>query len=274
MNPAVIEFFNVLPNRTIIEVSGVDRATFLQGLITNDIKTVEKELIIYTLMLSPQGKFQYDFFIINIGSSLLIDIDSKRADTLIQRLQLFKLHALITITKNTDIHIGVSSRIVHTNYCFEDPRLKNLGYRWYGKILSQAQTLVEVYENLRLTLGVPDGARDLVVDKSIPLEWGMDELKAISWGKGCYMGQELTARSRYVGQVRKRAFVIESQDLMDLEIGTKLQVGDREVGELRTHNGTFGIALLRLEAALLPNVVTIENKPVKIHQPSWMKLPE
>lgn len=272
MNQVNIDFFSILPDRVIIEVSGSDRCSFLQGLVTQDVSLIEKELIIYTLMLSPQGKFQYDFFIINTGDLWLIDIDSIRADSLIQRLQLFKLHANVSIVKNTNMHVAVSSEIVHAGHCFRDPRLKILGYRCYGNNFENKQTPTEVYENLRLSQGIPDGVRDMVIDKSIPLEWGMDELHAISWDKGCYMGQELTARSRYVGQIRKHAFPIELQSTDGLEIGTKLQINQEEVGELRTFNDKFGIALLRIEALTQENSLTIANDPVKVRQPCWMKV--
>ena len=251
MNRQVIDFCSSLPNREIIEISGPDCESFLQGLVTQDVKLLQKEPIIYSLLLSPQGKFQYDFFIINAGDSWLIDIDKTRAQALTQRLQLFKLRANINIFLNSAWHVGVSSAMTNAKYSFEDPRLKNLGYRLYDQISLSSQTPVEIYENLRLSLGVPDGAQDMIVDKSIPLEWGMDELNAISWDKGCYMGQELTARSRYVGQVRKRAFPIEF-----------------------TQTGKFGIALLRLEALDQPEVIVIDNQPVKVHKPSWMKLPQ
>ncbi len=272
MNKMNVNFFSILPNRVIIEVSGSDRCSFLQGLVTQDVSLIEKELIIYTLLLSPQGKFQYDFFIISAEDLWLIDVDESRADSLMQRLHLFKLHANVSIVKNTDMRVAVSSEIISTTYCFEDPRLKTLGYRCYGKTFENKQTPVEVYENLRLSQGVPDGAKDMIVDKSIPLEWGMDELRAISWDKGCYMGQELTARSRYVGQIRKRAFPIELQNTNGLEIGAKLYIGEQEVGELRTHNKKFGIALLKVEALTQENLVTIANSPVKVRHPSWMKL--
>ena len=132
--------------------------------------------------------------------------------------------------------------------------------------------LSDVYENLRLSLGIPDGAYDMVVDKSIPLEWGMDELNAIAWTKGCYMGQELTARSRYVGQIRKRTFPIIFKVPGEYIVGEKLMVDDREVGELRATNGTFGLAMLKLEA--LKSEIAISGHSIKVSKPSWMLLSE
>ena len=260
-----------LTNRTTIEIQGSDREAFLQGIITQDIKLLDRQSIIYSLMLSPQGKFQFDFFIIRTGDSWFIDIDATRAHAFVQRLQLFKLRSDVSININTDWQIGVSSAQVEVENCFFDPRLKELGYRFYDKKIV-SEMLSDVYENLRLSLGIPDGAYDMVVDKSIPLEWGMDELNAIAWTKGCYMGQELTARSRYVGQIRKRTFPIIFKVPGEYIVGEKLMVDDREVGELRATNGTFGLAMLKLEA--LKSEIAISGHSIKVSKPSWMLLSE
>jgi folate-binding protein YgfZ len=265
------DFCSHLTNRTIIEIQGADREAFLQGIITQDTKRLEEEYILYSLMLSPQGKFQFDFFIIWNGDSWLIDIDATRAHAFVQRLQLFKLHSDVSININNDWQIGVSSTQAAVKNCFFDPRLKELGYRFYDKKIA-SEMPSDVYENMLLSLGIPDGAHDMVVDKSIPLEWGMDELNAIAWNKGCYMGQELTARSRYVGQIRKRTFPITFKVPGEYTVGEKLMVDDREVGELRATNGHVGIALLKLEA--LKSEIIISGHFIKVSKPSWMQLPE
>jgi folate-binding protein YgfZ len=260
-----------LPNRTIIEIQGSDREAFLQGIITQDIKLLDRQSIICSLMLSPQGKFQFDFFIIRAGDSWLIDIDATRAHAFVQRLQLFKLRSDVNISVNTDWQIGVSSAQAEVENCFFDPRLNELGYRFYDKkIVSEMPS--DAYENMRISLGIPDGAHDMVVDKSIPLEWGMDELSAIAWTKGCYMGQELTARSRYVGQIRKRAFPISFSVPDECIVGDKLVANGQGVGELRATNGSVGIALLKLEA--LQSEIAINGHSIKVSKPSWMQLPE
>ena len=260
-----------LTNRTIIEMQGSNREVFLQGLITQDIKLLEMQPIIYSLMLSPQGKFQFDFFVIQTGNLWLIDIDTSRSQTFLQRLQLFKLRSDISVGINTEWQVGVSSLPLETENCFLDPRLKNLGYRFYGK-KTAFDKVSDLYQARCLSLGVPDGALDMIVDKSIPLEWGMDELNAIAWNKGCYMGQELTARSRYVGQIRKRAFPITFKIPGEYIVGEKLCVDGLDVGELRATNGALGIALLKLEA--LQSEITINGHLIEVHKPGWMILPE
>lgn len=265
-----IDFDCHLKNRAIIEIKGSDKEALLQGIITQDIKNLETQPIIYSLMLSPQGKFQFDFFIINIGKEWLIDINVDRVHAFLQRLQLFKLRSDVNLKINLEWQVGVSSTKAKAINCFLDPRLKDLGYRIYDKKIFSCES-DEAYESLRLGFAIPDGARDMIIDKSIPLEWGMDELHAISWNKGCYMGQELTARSKYVGQIRKRTFPITFEISGEYKIGEKLYAEDKEVGELRAISGLAGIALLKLEA--LQSQIMISNYPIKVHKPSWMILP-
>lgn len=260
-----------LKNRTIIEIQGNDREAFLQGIITQDIKRLENEPLIYSLLLSPQGKFQFDFFILCINNAWFIDIDVTRAQALMQRLQLFKLRADVSININTNWQVGVSSIKTDARNCFPDPRLKELGYRFYDQNIA-TKTSCSIYKNLYLSLGVPDGAQDMVIDKSIPLEWGMDELHAIAWNKGCYMGQELTARSRYVGQIRKRIFPVIFKTSSEYAVGDKLWANDREVGELRSINDEFGIAILKLEA--LQSDILINGHLIEVHKPNWIILPQ
>ncbi len=263
-----IDFTCILKNRSIIAISGNDKEPFLQGIVTQDVKILQNQPIIYSLMLSPQGKFQFDFFIINLKDLWLIDIESPRAQSFLQKLQLFKLRSDVDI-RMIDWQVGVSlTKQVYEN-CFLDPRLEELGYRYYSQKIDFSHQ--SAYESHCLALGVPRGATDMIVDKSIPLEWGMDELKAISWNKGCYMGQELTARSRYVGQIRKRSFPISFENPGEHTVGDKILSGETEVGELRATKGSLGIALLKLES--IGKELHINNNFIKVHQPHWMVLP-
>ncbi|MCE2716260.1 MAG: YgfZ/GcvT domain-containing protein [Pseudomonadota bacterium] len=261
------DFFCSLKNRAIIEIQGSEREAFLQGIITQDVKRLKEDSILYSLMLSPQGKFQFDFFLVQIDGVWLIDIDASCAQRFMQRLQLFKLRSDVMITLSTEWQVGVSSEKLKLPTCFSDPRLEALGYRVYGKNILE-QTPNDDYEHLRLSLGVPDGVHDMVVDKSIPLEWWMDELQAISWNKGCYMGQELTARSRYVGQIRKRVFPVLFKAPGKYEVGDKLFADGQEIGELRAIRNNLGLAMLKLE--FLQSQILVKDTAIEVHQPNWM----
>lgn len=285
-----------LSNRGILKISGSDRLSFLQGLVTNDLTKLNKQRSLYSLLLTPQGKHSFDLFITEVGNEWWLEADKNRLEELKKRLSLFKLRSDITleIGKNETIYCiwgeGAASAFEiplehgythHTNlwHVFIDPRLEKLGVRM---IVSQEHidgvkncegfTFVEekAYQSFRYDLGIPESNQELWVDKSIPLENGMDELDAINWEKGCYMGQELTARTRYRGLVRKRLLPVTFKGTMHLD--SPLMQGDLEVGSWRGLMENKGLALIRLEALGKP--ITCEGIEVVPHIPEWMKLPE
>jgi tRNA-modifying protein YgfZ len=127
------------------------------------------------------------------------------------------------------------------------------------------------YDRLRLRLGVPDGSRDLIPEKSILLEAGFDELNGIDWNKGCYIGQELTARTRYRGLVRRRLMPVAIDGPMPAP-GAIVTLDGREVGEMRSGHAGHGLALLRTEAALDSARLSAGEAVVIPQRPGWMRL--
>lgn len=295
----------ILPDRGVLRITGKDRATFLQGLITNDVEKITPDQGIYAALLSPQGKFQYDLFIVACQDdkgedSWLLDCDRHRADMLLKRLSLYKLRSDVTIENRSDqfavcalfgchplnilnlpSRAGAAESVRGRGSIFVDPRLSALGMR---AILpedkaqdffdNQRTTLasVEDYELHRLKLGAPDGSRDVLIDRGVLLECGFDELNAIDWDKGCYMGQELTARTRYRGLVRKRLMPVRIQGDTPAFQSPILQEG-KGVGEMRTAVQGWGIAMIRLEALSKPLPFSCGNATVIPHIPQWMRLP-
>jgi folate-binding protein YgfZ len=295
----------VLPNRGVLRVTGKDRATFLQGLITNDVGKISLEQGIYAALLSPQGKFQYDLFITACTDAegqeaWLIDCDRDRAECLLKRLSLYKLRSDVSIENVCGQfavlaiwgHSGVldtlglrgvpgAAKPLKEGSVFVDPRLVELGARI---ILPQDNiqnfyesagitfTAFDNYDFHRLEAGVPDGSRDILIDRGVLLECGFDELNAIDWNKGCYMGQELTARTRYRGLVRKRLIPVRVQGETPAFQSLILQDG-AEVGELRTVTKERGIAMLRLEALSKPLPFQCSSATLTPHIPHWMCLP-
>jgi hypothetical protein len=154
---------------------------------------------------------------------------------------------------------------------FVDPRLAALGARAFlprQALPAETGSLAD-YDRLRLALGVPDGSRDLPVDKAILLENGFDELNAIDWEKGCYMGQELTARTRYRGLVRKRLMPVAIEGAAPAP-GTPILLGDKEAGEMRSAQGDVGLAMIRLEA-LGQGPLTSGEARLTPKKPDWAK---
>lgn len=239
--------YTSLPSRSVIKISGEDAVPFLQGLVTNDVT----RLPAYACLLSPQGKFLHDFFMLADADAILVDIARERREDFIKRLSMYKLRSKVTIEAvDMPVHVvwGAETRNQKPEArVFLDPRYAELGYRIIGafdtKTLQKATP--DEYERHRLSLGVPDG-RDMIPEKSFLLEFGIDQLHGVDFKKGCYVGQEVTARTKYRGQVKKFIYKIEADGALP-EIGTPILLGDSEAGQLRTHIGTIGLAQLRIE---------------------------
>lgn len=283
-------YMTPLPGRGVLEIKGADKSTFLQGIMTNDIYSLSPENALYTALLTPQGRYLYDFFIVEIGDSYYLDGEASRLEDVIKKLSLYKLRADVTFILRSDLPVyaywgeGVSSLLnldnkhgASHNTFYMDPRLAALGARSFGKAEVEGFQLKspEDYDQHRLSLGIPEGGRDLIPDKSIPLESGLDELHAISWTKGCFMGQELTARTKYQGLVRKRLIPVVFEGKPP-PFGTGVFLEGDPVGEVRTTSGSQGLIMVRLEA--LKSHLEEHGKlmageaNLTPHVPSWMKL--
>ena len=297
-------FFAPNPDRGLVILAGEDRLAFLQGLVSNDVHRLSPAKALYTLLLSPQGKFLFDLILAEHEGRILIEGEKQRLGDLLKRLSLYKLRSRISLADagaewasfslfgpEAISRLGLSAepgaaRAIASGLVFADPRLPALGARAFLKTEAAERELAamgfaagepEAYRTLRLSLGVPENSGDLLPDKSIPLECGMDELHAIDWDKGCYMGQELTARTRYRGLVRKRLFPVKIEGKAPTA-GAELKLGDIAAGELRSTNvdGTIGLALLRLEHldAAQKQGLTGGGAHVTPIVPDWMKLPQ
>ena len=280
--------FLIARDRAVIALSGEDRRSFLQGLVSNDVAKATAERAIYAALLTPQGKYLHDIFIAAAGERLLIDCEAARRADLLRRLSMYKLRAKVALAPADDLSVGLhfgtgaldalalaaEPGLAHAQgegTVFVDPRLAALGAR---AILPPAKFPAENakpadYDQLRLTLGVPDGSRDLPVEKAILLENGFDELNAIDWNKGCYMGQELTARTRYRGLVRKRLMPVAIEGPAPPP-GTPLLLGDKEAGEMRSASGDIGLAMIRLEA-LGRGALAAGSARLSPRKPDWAK---
>jgi folate-binding protein YgfZ len=278
--------FALLPHRSVIAVGGPDRAEFLQGLISNDTAKVGPGRAIWAALLTPQGRFLNDMFVVEDESGMfLIETERERAAALAKKLKMYTLRSKVTVE---DRPAGMEVAVVFGPdaeqvlpvagaTAFVDPRLPELGVRVLAPA-GQAAALLKLpeaplaeYEALRLRLGVPDGSRDLIVEKGLLLESGFDELHGVDWQKGCYMGQELTARTKYRGLIKRRLFPVKVEGPLPPS-GTPVQRDGREVGEIRSGQGDRAIAMLQLEAA--SGALVAENSRILPERPAWMKIPE
>lgn len=271
----------ILEHRGLLRIEGSDARVFLQGLISNDIERVAPDHMIWAALLTPQGKFLHDLFIVQQGEALLIDGEAARLDDLIKRFRLYKLRSQITITDlrtemavvavwPTEGQIG-SALPWRDGILAVDPRLAGMGGRAFlprSTLPDSNATLVE-WDALRLSLGLPDGSRDMEIDKAILLENGFDELHGVDWKKGCYVGQELTARTKYRGLIKKRLTPVRFEGEAPSP-GTLLHQNGQEVGEMRSSVDGIGVALLRLEALGKDLPVTAGSTLLSPQVPDWV----
>jgi hypothetical protein len=270
---AMTDGYVILAERGLIALRGDDARALLQGVISSDIERVTPASASYGALLTPQGKYLFDFVILQLGDALVLDAERGRLDDLMRRLLMYRLRAKVEIADRSDelevaavlgddlaarldltAQLG-AARALSGGVVMIDPRLAQLGGRAVLPRGRSAGVLADLgfpplppaaYERARLALGIPDGSRDLVVDRSTLLESGFEELHGVDFKKGCFVGQELTARMRYRGLVRKRLMPV-AFDGPPPAPGTPIRLDGKDAGEMRSSQDGHGIALLRLE---------------------------
>jgi tRNA-modifying protein YgfZ len=289
----------VLEDRAILAVSGPDRRLFLQGLISNDVERVNAKEARYGALLTAQGRYLHDFVIAEAGEAIWLDAERARLADLKRRLTVYRLRAKVALDEQPELVVAVvfgenaaavlglpekpgAARPFASGVALVDPRLAALGARAILPrsdarsalaALGLAEADFVAYDRLRLALGVPDGSRDLVPDKSLLLESGFDELGGIDWQKGCYIGQELTARTKYRGLVKRRLFPVQIDGPMPPP-QTAIVADGREVGEMRSARDGLGLALLRIEAVGENSQLRAGETAILPTMPDWMRLGE
>lgn len=246
----------LLPHRGVITITGADRVTFLQGLVSNNVRHATTQQAVYAALLTPQGKFLHDMFILASDDTLWLDVEAARADDLITKLTKYKLRSDVIIHNCTaDYGVGIllgdpSDYQTQTSFTFSDPRQAALGWRMIAPrdALPPADTeAFAAYDRLRLSLGVPDGSRDMSIGQTILLEANFDRLNGVDFTKGCYMGQELTARTHYRALLKKRFFPVTISGPAPA-FGTPILLGETEIGTMLSSQGDKGLAMLKIEA--------------------------
>jgi len=269
-----IPSFARLDNRGLLAVRGEDARPFLQGLISNDIRRVTDDRAIHAAFLTAQGKFLHEFFVVSLGDTLMLDCEAGRVADLARRLSLYRLRSKVAIEERTTDYavaavFGEGADLAFQlkgeagaagafagGVVYRDPRLSAAGVRAILpreggeealRRMDFAETSFAEYDAHRLSLGLPDGSRDMVVEKTILLEAGFDELNGVDWHKGCFLGQELTARTKYRGLIKRRLLPVRFDGPAPAP-GTPIHLDGRAVGEMRSAASGVGLALLRLES--------------------------
>jgi len=232
-------------NSKFIEVKGRDSAEFLQGLITNDIyKCNNSKNILYSCLLSPQGKFLADFFISKPGNYFLIEIHKKYFETFCNKLNMYKLRSKVEINQNTELISLIFfnkdiSQFSGSFNSFKDPRNNNLGIKIYINSKSSDLKIIDkvkefnydFYKEILIKNLIPNSTDDLIEKKSLLLENNFQNINAIDWNKGCYVGQEITARMKYRSLLKKQIYNLELISGY-LQIGEKIYLNEIHIGEV------------------------------------------
>ena len=291
----------VLPDRKIVAISGTDRLRFLQGLMTNDIRRLTPDRALYTGFLTGQGKLLCDAFVMQDGDRILIDLATSFVEDFVKRLSAFRLREAVEIGETAPAlavaavwGMGATARLeldsaegvvgngapAEAQYAFVDPRIAALGARlvyWADfpietKLarLDFANATAADYAEHRLALGIAD-TPEIGGEACYPLEANFEMLHGVDFKKGCYVGQELTARMKLKGELRKRILPVSGSVPLP-RVGTPVMADGAELGPLIAASGTRGLVLLRLDrlADAKEESIRAGDVQLNIHWPNWL----
>ncbi|MHA7887129.1 CAF17-like 4Fe-4S cluster assembly/insertion protein YgfZ [Roseicyclus sp.] len=228
-------------DRMVLRIGGADREGFLQGLVTKDLAAPGGGLV-YSALLTPQGKYLFDFFLLNRGGDILLDVKADAAPRLAQRLMMYRLRADVTI-EDSGLPV-VRGLGAPPEGGFADPRDASLGWRGYGM---EGGTPAIDWDALRVAACVPETGVELIPEETFILEAGFDRLSGVDHRKGCYVGQEVTARMKHKTELRKGLAVVDVSGTAP--VGTPIMAGEKPAGTLYTQAQGRGIAYLRFDRA-------------------------
>ena len=255
----------LLPDRGVVKVAGDDARRFLHGLVTADVSTLAPGEARFAALLTPQGKIIADFIIAEAeaadGGGFFLDCPRALAQTLVQKLTLYRLRARITIEDLSDtlavMAVWDGTGATECGLLFTDPRLLALGLRCIlppdlasdaaaelGAVLTDAAA----YESHRIALGVPRGGQDFIYGDAFPHDTDMDQLGGVDFKKGCYIGQEVVSRIEHRGTARTRIVPVAYEGFAP-EAGMGVTAGEKTVGMLGSTAEGRGVAMLRLDRA-------------------------
>lgn len=229
--------------RRIVTLGGKDALPFLQGLVSNDVLPLAKGPgLVWAALLTPQGKYLADFFVGHDEQGLFLDLPEALADAALKRLAMYRLRA--------DVSLTPSDRAVTRGLgdappgALPDPRHPALGWRLYGA--AGAEAAID-WDAIRVAHLIPETGIELIPEESYLLETGFERLHGVDFRKGCYVGQEVTARMKHKTELRKGLALVAVAGAAP--VGTTILAEGREVGRLFTQSGGQGIAYLRLDKA-------------------------
>ena len=301
-----------LSHRGVVAIAGEERSKFLQGLTTNEIKDVRPDQCSYSSMLTPQGRFLWDFTILEVAATLILDIEPQNGAALVKSLSFYLMRTKATIEdvsgdygimaivgpkaaevvaelfpdcKTAAAPLGAVFDVDGDIKLWQDPRQPEFGWKLlvkaneylavWEKLAKKVNPVgFQAWENYRVQHALPRGGKELIPNNTLPLEAGLLDMNGVSFKKGCFVGQETTARTHHRGTLKKRLFqvILEGDGLVDIETPV-LTPSEKEAGTITSavcQNGKCqGLALLRLADVVTGKQLTVAGRKVTVHKPSW-----
>ncbi len=271
--------YHIAEDRAVLRVSGADRIEFLQGIVSNDVAKADRDCGVWAAFLTPQGKYLHDFFLAADGESILLDCERARADDLRKRLRRYTLRSDARVEEADNLVVTLTAAepapAPSAAACFPDPRHRDAGYRMIGRrgAVERAMAAADPLEwdRRRLALGLPDGSRDLEVERSTLAEANADLLGGIDWEKGCWMGQEVTARMHYRGLAKRRLTPMRVDGPAPAR-GATVERDGKPVGDCRSSAGDLVMVLARTDA-IDEAEPGLRSGETRLHPapPEWLK---
>jgi len=258
-----------LTRRALVRVGGPDWRDFLQGLLTQDVETLAAGEIRYGALLNPQGKLLYDLFLIGEADGCLVDVAAAHREALTMRLTMYRLRAKVDIAAVEGEVLAAWGDAAPGDGWLADPRLQALGWRGYGVAIDWADVGDEAaYDAHRLSLGVPDPAKDCLPESAYPIEANFDLLGGIDFQKGCFVGQETTSRMKRRGLIKSRMVGLSFGGPAP-SAGAEVLNGDLRAGEVVGVGAGRAIALVRLDRIEGP--LTVDGRAVRVETPGYFQ---
>ncbi|HEX5997965.1 MAG TPA: folate-binding protein [Hyphomicrobiaceae bacterium] len=279
----------LLPDRGVVRVAGQDAEKFLNGSITGDLKVLARQAAVHSALLTTQGKLIFEFFALkDPRGGFLLETARELADDLVKRFKVFMLRAKVEVANVSDAYEvaalwGGNPPANDKRIVYADPRLPELGARMLaahppgfaaepGDVEGEAAWVAaEAYHAHRVALGVPEAGKDFPIGDTYPHEADLDQLNGVSFAKGCFIGQEIVARMKHKGTVRKRVVPVEA--VAPLKSGAPIMIGEVEIGSIGSVAGTRGLALVRLdraaEARAKGQAILADGVAISLQKPDW-----
>jgi folate-binding protein YgfZ len=258
----------LLTDRAVLRLSGPDALAFLQGLLTNDVMALAPDRPLYAGLLSPQGKALYALLLFaGEAGEVLLDVDAGQAPALARRLGMYRLRKAVTIQPAPELGVWVALETMANRP--DDPRHAALGARWIAPRLDDAPEGNSLWAAHRRRLGVAEAA-EIGEDQLLWLETGAGMLNGVSFTKGCYVGQENTARMHHRDRVRRLIlpFAVADGPVED----PQLRDGEgRGVGTLRGPVQD-GVALIHVRLEALAGALALDGREVRLLHAPWAAL--